>query len=480
MTKVSEISLAIKQICEEKKISYESVITTVEAALAVAYRKDFGEKNQNIIVEFDADTGGARVFDEKKVVANELKEKWEKEKAEREAQAEEEAKAEVAEIKEDKDSKKKTEEVKKDDEQKSEDTEEEVEDRYDPKSMFSLSEAKEIKKDAKLDDVIRTELFPPAAYGRMAAQTAKQVIIQKLREAERENLYNEFKDKEGSVINATIQRVEGRMVLIDLGATTALMPPGEQIPDEQYTPGQRIKIYVISVTMSPKGPEIIVSRAKPEMVAQLFAMEVPEISAGSVEIKAVAREAGSRTKVAVFSSQKNIDPVGSCVGQRGSRVQTIITELGGEKIDIIEYNEDPVNFITNALSPAKVLAIKLNDEERVAIAEVKEDQLSLAIGKAGQNVRLAARLTGWKIDITSEGKNIESKSPEDGESGESEEGETEKGSTTDDEVKDESKNEEPAEEKANEKSAEKPPEPKTEENDKKAAKPESVDEKDKK
>lgn len=404
-SKVSEIGLAIKQICEEKKISYESVIKTVEAALAVAYRKDFGEKNQNIQVDFDPETGGARVFDEKTVVADELKEVWEKEKAEREAAeaaaaeqpqpatppATEAAPAAPAEA-----AAEKTEEVV-----------EEEEERFDPKTMFSLAEAKEKKADAKLGDVIRTELFPPSAYGRMAAQTAKQVIIQKLREAERENLFNEYKDKEGAIINAVIQRVEGRMVLIDLGAATALMPPGEQIPTEHYNPGQRVKVFVVSVTMTSKGPEIIVSRGHAQMVAQLFSMEVPEIAAGSVEIKNVAREAGSRTKVAVASNQKNIDPVGSCVGQRGTRVQTIISELGGEKIDIIQYDENPIQFITNALSPAKVLTIKLNEEEKIATAEVKEDQLSLAIGKSGQNVRLAARLTGWKIDIVSEGKTPE-------------------------------------------------------------------------
>lgn len=422
--RVSEITLAIKQICEEKKISYDSVITTIEAALAVAYRKDFGEKNQNIQVEFDADTGGARVFDEKTVVADELKEKWEQEKAEREAadalaeapatglgQTESGAATEMA--GKDKNDQKEaviptptlettTGSSESPVEAEKQEAAHEEEERFDPKMMFTLAEAKEKKKDAAIGDAIRTELFPPSAYGRMAAQTAKQVIIQKLREAERENIFKEFKDKEGTIINAVIQRVEGRMVLIDLGQATALMPPGEQIPTEQYTPGQRIKVYVVSVAMTPKGPEIIVSRGHPQMVVKLFAMEVPEIAAGSVEIKMVAREPGSRTKVAVSSNQKNIDPVGSCVGQRGTRVQTVIGEIGGEKIDIIEYADDPIQLIANALSPAKVLTIKLNDVEKIATAEVKEDQLSLAIGKAGQNVRLAARLTGWKIDIVSE------------------------------------------------------------------------------
>lgn len=368
------IDQAIKQICEEKNISYELVISTIEAALAVAYRKDFGEKNQNIQVEYNPKNSTARVFDVKTVVADEIYEK----------------------TMERKEKKEKGEEVE----------EEEDFEKFDPKKHITLTEAKKIKKEAKLGDEIKTELFPPEAYGRMAAQTAKQVIIQRLREAERDTLYKEFKGKEGEIISGLIQRQERRMFLIDLGQTTGLMLPSEQILSERYKPGMRIKVYVVSVNQTTKGPEIIVSRSHPNMVKRLFTLEVPEISAGTVEIKSLAREAGSRTKIAVKSNQKNIDPVGSCVGQRGSRVQTIISELGGEKIDIIEYSDDPIEFITNALSPAKILKISLNEEEKQALAEVKEDQLSLAIGKAGQNVRLAAKLTGWKIDITSEGKKV--------------------------------------------------------------------------
>jgi len=373
MAQESELTQAIKQICEEKNVPYDSVIKTIEAALAVAYRKDFGEKNQNIVAEFNPETGGARVFDAKEVVADELEEKA----------------LERKELKE-----------------KGEEIEEPKEDelRFDPKKHLSLSAAQKIKKGAKIGDEIKTELFPPASYGRMAAQTAKQVIIQRLREAERDTLYKEYKSKEGEIINGIIQRIEGRMVLVDLGHTTALLPPPEQVVGERYNPGGRIKIYLVSVNETNKGPEIIVSRSHPEMVRRLFTLEVPEISSGSVEIKSIAREAGSRTKIAVVSNQKNIDPVGSCVGQRGTRVQTIISELGGEKIDIVEYSEDPIKFITNALSPAKILNIKINEEDKTAMAEVKEDQLSLAIGKAGQNVRLAARLTGWKIDIVGEGQ----------------------------------------------------------------------------
>lgn len=366
----NEINQAIKQICEEKNISFESVVETIAAALAVAYRKDFGEKNQNIKVEFNPQDSASRVFDVKTVVDDEIYDKTMKLKERKE----------------------KGEEIK---------PEEEDFEKFDPKKNLTLTEGKKIKKDIKLGEEIKTELFPPAAYGRMAAQTAKQVIIQRLREAERDNLFKDFKGKEGEIITGIVQRQERRFYLVDLGQTTGIMPPAEQIMNERYHPGARLKVYVVSVNQTTKGPEIIVSRSHPDMVKRLFTLEVPEISAGTVEIKAVAREAGSRTKIAVKSNQKNIDPVGSCVGQRGSRVQTVISELGGEKIDIIQYSEDPVEFITNALSPAKIISIKLNEEGRTATAEVKEDQLSLAIGKAGQNVRLAAKLTGWRIDIVS-------------------------------------------------------------------------------
>ena len=233
----------------------------------------------------------------------------------------------------------------------------------------------------------------------MAAQTAKQVIIQRLREAERDVLYKEFKEKEGQVMTGIIQRREGRLVLIDLGASTAIIPPDQQIETENYNSGQRYRVYISEVRETSKGPEIIASRTHPEIVRQLFSVEVPEIAANTVEIKGLAREAGSRSKVAVATDDESIDPIGSCVGQRGTRIQTIITELGGEKLDIIHYNDDPAKFITNALSPAKVVAVETNEKERTAKVKVKPDQLSLAIGKAGQNVRLAAKLTGWKIDI---------------------------------------------------------------------------------
>ncbi|MFH1207797.1 MAG: transcription termination factor NusA [Patescibacteria group bacterium] len=402
MGQENEIMQAVKQICEEKNISLESVIETIEAALAVAYRKDFGEKNQNIKVEFDLAKAKSRVFDVKTVVTDEKFELTEKLKEEKKAQ-EEAAIAEGKPLEFDASAR----------DTAAGENEEDKFERFNPKTEITLTEAKKIKKSVKLEDVIKTELFPPAAYGRMAAQTAKQVIIQRLREAERENIYKEYKGKEGDVINGTIQRIEGRMVLVDLGQTIALLPPSEQVPRERYAANQRLRFFVASVNTTSKGPEIILSRAHPDMVRKLFMLEVPEVASGSVEIKALAREAGSRTKVAVATTQRNIDPVGSCVGQRGSRVQTIISEIGGEKIDIIEWDANPARFITNALSPAKVLSVKTNEEEKTALAEVKEDQLSLAIGKAGQNVRLSAKLTGWKIDIISDtGEKVSEKSPD--------------------------------------------------------------------
>jgi N utilization substance protein A len=389
----SAIAQAIKQICEEKNIPESSVIETIEAALAVAYRKDFGEKHQNIKVEFSVADGSSRVFDVKTVVEDALFEKYETERLEREKMIAEGKLTEEEAAKATRSAEEPTPALAEG---------EEKEPRFDPRKDIALSEARKVKPDAQIGDEVKTELFPPAAYGRMAAQTAKQVIIQRIREAERDMVFREYKDKEGKLLNATVQRVEGRLVFVDLGHATAIMPPGEQMDREYYRPGQRIKVYVVAVNSSSKGPEIVVSRSHPELVRQLFAFEVPEIASGAVEIKAIAREAGSRTKLAVFSTQKNVDPVGSCVGQRGSRVQTVISELAGEKIDIMEWSDDPVKFLSNALSPAKVLSIKLDEAQRLATAEVKNDQLSLAIGRSGQNVRLASKLTGWRIDIVGE------------------------------------------------------------------------------
>lgn len=406
------IAEAVQQICDEKGITLESVISTIESALAAAYRKDFGEKNQNIKVEFDLDTGKSKIFDIKTVVDDVPEEELAAIKAEEEARAEQREQRKEGkrvEIKEQKS------------ENKKEGEEEEEVKRFNPKTDIQVSDAQKIKKSYKIEDEIKTELKIPGDFGRMAAQTAKQVIVQKLRETERETMYAEFKDKEGEILVGTVQRREGNLVLIDLGRLTALLPPEEQIRSESYTPGGHVKVYIMSVTETTKGPEVIVSRSHPEIVKKLFDLEIPEIANGTVEIKSISREAGSRSKISVHTDQENIDPIGSCIGQRGARIQTIISELKGEKVDIIKYSEDPVEYITNALSPAKIEEIITDEKSKTATAKVAEDQLSLAIGKAGQNVRLAAKLTGWKIDIIStddnkvEEKKIEDEEVENGE-----------------------------------------------------------------
>lgn len=356
-----QLEQALDQIAEEKGISRTELISMIEASLAAAFRKDYGQKNQNIVVEFDPETMGTKVFDVKTVVENES----------------------------------------------------EVEE--DPQKFITVEMAREMKKSArggsasggksaKVGDEIRTNITPTTgtSYGRIAAQTAKQVIIQKLREAERNAQFSDFKAKERTLQNGLVQRIEGDTILVDMGKVTGVLFPSEQIRGERYTLGQRLKVLILHVEPATKGPKITLSRSHPDMVRKLFELEVPEIFNGSVEIKAIAREAGSRTKIAVMSTQDGIDPIGSCVGQKGSRVQTVMAELGGEKIDIIEWSDDQVKFIANALSPAKILNVQLDESSKEAKVGVLEDQLSLAIGKAGQNVRLAARLTGWKIDINGE------------------------------------------------------------------------------
>jgi len=386
----SPIRQAIQQISDEKNIPYEVIIETIEAALAAAYRKDFGEKNQNVKVEFDPDTMSTRAFDEKTVVEDQ--ELPSEEELEAVRQAEEEARRHA----------KKTRREYVPPEPELDENGEPIK-RFNPKTEIMISEAKKLKPDADLGEVIRRELEVPGEFGRMAAQTAKQVIIQKIREAERENVFNEFKGREGEIVGGIVQRREGRTILVDLGQTTAVMPPEEQIYSENYNSGARIKVYVSSVTMTTRGPVVIVSRSHPDIVKKLFEQEIPEIASGAVTIHTVAREAGSRSKVAVSCDDPNIDPIGSCIGQRGTRIQTIIQELGGEKVDVIQYVEDSAEFITNALSPAKITSVVLNEEERVATVYADADQLSLAIGKSGQNVRLASKMTGWKLNVLETG-----------------------------------------------------------------------------
>jgi len=400
---MNDIAAAIKAICEEKGLSYDAVLTTIESALAAAYRKDYGKKNQNIVVKFDPEVGKSKVFDIKEVVEDMPEEEESDEDAKEEKDAKEESKEKKKDKKEDDKKKDKKKEEKKDEKKllSAEAGEDEEEERkFNPKTEMQISDAKLIKKTAKIGDEIKTKLEVPEEYGRMAAQTAKQVIIQRLREAEREMIFNDFKEKEHEVISGVVQRREGKVVLIDLGKSVGILTSEEQIYGEQYQSGDRIKIFVKEVNLKPKGPEILLSRTTDEILKKVFYLEIPEISNGLIELKRVAREAGFRSKVAVWSDSDNVDPIGSCVGQRGARIQTIINELGGEKVDIIQYDEDDVKFISNALSPAKITNIELNEEEKKAVVSVSGDQLSLAIGKGGQNASLAAKLTGWKIDIT--------------------------------------------------------------------------------
>lgn len=375
----NEFNSAITQICEEKGINKDRVMQTVEAALAAAYKKDYGKKSQNIRAEIDGVSGGVNFFLIKEVV--------------------DETSREFVVFDEEGEREEKMEEVV--------DGEEKLP-RFNPERDITLEDAILIKKDAKVGDTIETELETQENYGRVAAQTAKQVIIQRIREAEKDAMYEEYKEKEGEILNGTVQRIEGQNVFIDLGKATGILFPSEQVKGEEYKIGQRLKVYLGKIESDTRGPGIILSRTHAEMVRRLFELEVPEIFSGTVEIKAIAREAGSRTKIAVIAKEEGIDPIGSCVGQKGTRVQAIIDELGGEKIDIIEWNENIEKFISASLSPAKVLAVKIaNEEEKEAVVIVPEDQLSLAIGQRGQNVRLAAKLTNWKIDVT--GDNAEKK-----------------------------------------------------------------------
>ncbi len=389
----------MKQIADEKNISFESVLETVENALAAAYRKDFGNKNQNLRVEFDPEkydgmTGGIRVFDVKTVVEDmELDEDY--------FQRLEAATAPKPPVPGQKPDRRPP-----DESGVPTDMALAEEFKFNPKTMIMLSDARDLKPDAQVNEEIRVELGVPAAFGRMAAQTAKQVILQKLREAERNVIFSDFKGREGELMNVTVQRREGRLVLIDLGRATGIMLPEDQVEAERYFPGTRIKALLRSVEMTSRGPEIRLSRTSPQLVTALFSQEIPEILNGTVEIKNIAREAGSRTKVAVSSNDDAVDPIGSCIGQRGTRIQSVIRELGGEKVDVVLWHENPIEYIQAALSPAKVLNVELRDEEHLAVVSVPADQLSLAIGKGGQNVRLAAKLTAWKITVVEQGGKV--------------------------------------------------------------------------
>ena len=340
-----ELIMALEDLEKEKGIKKDYVLDSIETALVTAYKRNFNSL-ENVKVEMDRNTGATHVYSVK-----EIKEKVEN-----------------------------------------------------PETDISLSEAQKINPDLQLGNTVDVEIVP-RNFGRIAAQTAKQVIIQKLREAEREIVFNEFNDRKGEIVSGIIQKVDKNIVVMDLGKLEGVMPAKEQIPTERYHVNQKIKACILEVEKGNKGaPQVIVSRSHPDFVRKLLEFEIPEIYEGVIEIKSVSRDPGYRSKVAVYSPDPNIDPVGSCVGQKGVRIQNVINELNGEKIDVIEWNEDPSIFIASSLLPAQILAVDIKEEEKFAQVIVPDDQLSLAIGKSGQNARLAAKLTGWKIDIKSEGQ----------------------------------------------------------------------------
>ncbi|MBU5293257.1 transcription termination factor NusA [Anaerosalibacter bizertensis] len=338
----AEFIQALEEIEKEKGISKDIIFDALESALISGYKKNFGS-SQNVEVEIDRTTGSVKVYSNKTIV-------------------------------------------------------EDVSDEF---LEISLDEAKEIDSKYEVDDIVKIEITPKN-FGRIAAQTSKQVVMQKIKEAEREVIYEEFVNRENEIVTGMIQRVSKNMVYIDLGKTEGVLPPSEQIENENYEQGGRIKVYILEVKKTTKGPQIILSRSHPGLVKRLFELEVPEIHDGVVDIYAISREAGSRTKLAVYSKDDNVDPVGACVGFKGSRVKAIVEELNGEKIDIVVWSKNVDEFISNSLSPSQVLKVEIDEREKSALVVVPDFQLSLAIGKEGQNARLAAKLTNWKIDIKSE------------------------------------------------------------------------------
>ncbi|OGY56698.1 MAG: transcription termination factor NusA [Candidatus Colwellbacteria bacterium RBG_13_48_8] len=359
----------INQIAEEKGIDPTRVTEAIENSLAAAYRREYLDRGANVKAKLNKKTGEVHFFKAREVVDETT--------------------------------------VRMTDEEPASDTEEEENKlpRYNPERHILLDEARQEKKDAQLGEELEFSLPSQIEFGRIAAQNAKQVILQSLREAERESVANEFKDKEGKIVSGVVQRFERGNVYIDLGRTTGVMFANESIPGEHYRVGERLRFYVVAVQREIRGPGtgVVLSRSHPDFVSELFAMEIPEIADGVVEIKTVVREPGSRTKIAVASNAEEIDPVGSCVGQRGTRIMAISNELGQEKIDVVEWSEDTEEFIANSLSPAKVRSVEIAGGREAKVL-VTDDQLSLAIGRGGQNVRLAAKLTGWKIDVRSQAR----------------------------------------------------------------------------
>ena len=368
------INSVLGELEELRGIPRAKIIEAIESALATAYKKEYGKRGQIIRTTFDAKTGETHFFqvkvvvDETRVIFPEEAERIENEANENPDAAEVTADERVM---------------------------------YNPEQHILLSDAKKIKRDAQLDEEIIFPIESKGDYGRIAAQTAKQVIMQKIREAEKVSVFAEFGQREGQIVSGTVERIERGNIFVNLGRAPGLLAYEEQIPGERFNQGERVRAYLYRVEESPRGVFLRLSRSHPKFLEKLFESESPELQNGAVVIKAVAREAGYRSKIAGFATDSHIDPVGALVGQRGVRVSTVMSEIRGEKIDVIEWNEDPKKFIEEALSPAKVMDIKINEADKSAIVNVSEDQQSLAIGKGGQNVRLAAKLTGWKIDIQS-------------------------------------------------------------------------------
>ena len=376
---------ALAQIAEERGISPDVIIGTLEAAIATAYKKDYGKKGQKIKAKFNPVSGDVQFWQIKLVVDESML------YTEEEIEALKEKKMIPA-----------------------EDLEKEGEQKkvvFNPEKHIMIDEAKEDNPKIKIAEELEIPLESKQDYGRIAAQTAKQVILQKIREAEKETIFSEYRSREGEIVSGVVQRIEGNTIFIDIGKTLGILNRDEQIPGEFYKPSQRLKLYILKVEETPKGSVVLLSRAYPKLISKLFELEVPEVTSGSVVIKSIAREAGFRTKVAVESKEEGVDPIGSMVGQRGTRIMAVINELGGEKIDVVEWQEDPQKFIANSLSPAKIVKVEIG-EKNTAVVFVATDQLSLAIGKDGRNVRLAANLTGWKIDIKTAEKTEEVKKNE--------------------------------------------------------------------
>lgn len=357
------IHSVLSQLEEERGIPKEKILEAIEMALATAYKKEYGKRGQIVRATFDVNTGATEFF-QVKIAVDDTK---------------------VIDIPEGEE----LPELADDDERV----------RYNPEHHIWIDEARMIKKNVELDEEMLFPLEPKEDFGRIAAQTAKQVIIQKIREAEKVSVLGEYGKREGDIVSGTVQRIERGTIFVDMGRATGILPFEEQIRSEHYKQGERLRAYLFRVEESPRGVFLKLSRSHPKFLEKLFEIEAPEIANKTVEVKAVAREAGSRSKIAVVSHDSHIDPIGSLVGQRGVRVTTVTSELNNEKIDIIEWSADPKKFIEDSLSPAKPSAIILDEVSKTATVEVKEDQQSLAIGKGGQNVRLAAKLTGWKIDI---------------------------------------------------------------------------------